>query len=73
MIMVFLTLSVYYFYFIFLGMDPLVAQSELNGEDSSGSDGASVFSVSIPPTETDRFGFLLGTESTVGSVTQKNE
>nr|XP_023653170.1 ecotropic viral integration site 5 ortholog-like [Paramormyrops kingsleyae] len=48
-------------------MDPLVAQSELNGEDSSGSDGASVFSVSIPPTETDRFGFLLGTESTVGS------
>ncbi|XP_048827599.1 uncharacterized protein tbc1d10c [Brienomyrus brachyistius] len=48
-------------------MDALVAQAELNGEDSSGSDGASVFSVSIPPTETDRFGFLLGTESTVGS------
>ncbi|XP_018610395.1 uncharacterized protein tbc1d10c isoform X2 [Scleropages formosus] len=43
-----------------------VTQSDFNSEESSGSDALSSQSISIPATETDRFGFLLGTGSTVG-------
>ncbi|XP_036406779.1 TBC1 domain family member 10A, partial [Megalops cyprinoides] len=38
-----------------------------NGEDSSGSDNVSLLSAGVPATETDRFGFILGTGSTVGN------
>ncbi|KAL4641713.1 hypothetical protein GN956_G10407 [Arapaima gigas] len=49
-----------------VGMDP-VTQSDFNGEESSGTDVASLQSISIPATETDRFGFLLRSGSTIGS------
>ncbi|KAJ8382389.1 hypothetical protein SKAU_G00031670 [Synaphobranchus kaupii] len=48
-------------------MEPMSTQVDPNSEDSSGSDTMSLLSVGVPATETDRFGFILGTGSTVGT------
>ncbi|KAK6298471.1 hypothetical protein J4Q44_G00315260 [Coregonus suidteri] len=44
-----------------------LTQMPPSGEDSSGSDRGSEVSVPAPATETDRYGFILGNGSTVGS------
>ncbi|KAJ8371880.1 hypothetical protein AAFF_G00299180 [Aldrovandia affinis] len=48
-------------------MESVSTAAERNSEDSSGSDNISLLSAGVPATETDRFGFILGTGSTVGT------
>ncbi|XP_035283488.1 uncharacterized protein tbc1d10c [Anguilla anguilla] len=48
-------------------MEPMSTQVDPNSEDSSSSDNMSLLNIGLPASETDRFGFILGTGSTVGA------
>ncbi|XP_061106851.1 uncharacterized protein tbc1d10c [Conger conger] len=48
-------------------MEPTLTVVDPNNEDCSSSDNRSLLSIGVPAMETDRFGFILGTGSPVGT------